>query len=1017
MAATGYSASMVLAGKNIAAMFAALAYGLVCSAADELPFTIQSWQVQHGLPENQVTCLAQTPDGYLWVGTQDGLARFDGVRFVNFGRRDGLRSTWITSLLADHEGTLWVGTSEGLHRWRDGQFRTYDLNAGLPSLVINQLAEDSDGRFWVGTGSGLALRQGDRFIRPDLPGLPARLRSRGVNALRFGRDGRLWLSFFNDTLWQVQNGECSRATDATAPAALRDACHSIWEDRAGRLWVGAGDNELLCRNGTNWQEFAVPPTPGLENLSSLAEGADGTIWTGSMNNGLYFVQSNRLEHITAAEGLSEDAIRALLVDREGNLWVGTAGGGLNRVARKSVHAFGRNEGLTRTKVRGVAEVAPGELWVGTMGDGLFRWQAGAFTRLEADAEFRNYAYVNALLVARDGSCWVGTGIALHHFVNGRRELHPEWSSKFGGGSGLALCEDRQEGVWVGVDNQLWRVRQGKLERQTNCVVGGSIASIVQERDGALWLGTARGLRRFQAGNTRSFGRADGLGSDQVLALHLDAQGALWIGTTDGGLSRLHEGRFATVTSRQGLPDDTISQILEDATGTLWLGCNRGIVRVAKNQFDEVITGRAERLFPRVLGLADGMLSEECTGGYSPAGLKLKSGELCFSTLKGIVIFDPKQISQESPPPPVLLEELLVDGIPQGPGGTRGHGAAEIPGNTLVVPPGDHRLEFHYTGLNFTAPERVQFRYQLEGLDHSRVEAENERVATYNHVPPGSYRFRVLACNQNGIWSPNPAMIQVQVRPFLWQRVWFTPALSVLGTALVGLSLGMAERRRQQRKREKLEALHAIERERARIAKDIHDDLGSTLAQIRLLSNFAQSPEGSVERVRQDVRQIAAKALDSTQALDEIVWAVDPQADTLESFVSYASAFASEHLALANVACRLDLPEAIPAIGLRADVRHNLFLALKEALTNVVKYAAATEARLKMRATDDTLSVTLSDNGRGFDAGENPTEPAPTAARGRHGLANMQARMAAIGGHCDLQSAPGQGTSVSFRIRL
>jgi hypothetical protein len=377
---------------------------------------------------------------------------------------------------------------------------------------------------------------------------------------------------------------------------------------------------------------------------------------------------------------------------------------------------------------------------------------------------------------------------LHHFIKGRREPHPEWVGKFSGRSGLALCEDREEGLWVGVDDQLWRVRKGQLERQTT-YGGRSIASIVQERDGTLWLGTARGLCRLEAEGLRRFSQADGLGSDHVLALHLDARGTLWIGTADGGLSRLQEGRFATVTSRQGLPDDTISQILEDAAGTLWLGCNRGIVRLAKSQFEEVVTGKVERVFPRVLGLADGMLSEECTGGYSPAGLKLQSGELCFSTLKGIVMVDPKQVSLQSPPPRVLLEEVLMDGVPQGARGSASlQGGAAPSGSRLVVPPGNHRLEFHYTGLNLTAPERVQFRCQLEGLDRGWLEAGTLRAAYYNNVPPGEYRFRVVACNHNGIWSEEPAMLQVQVRPFLWQRVWFTPAVSVLATALVGLTL-------------------------------------------------------------------------------------------------------------------------------------------------------------------------------------------------------------------------------------
>ncbi len=994
---------------------ALLLAGILSGRAD-LPFTFRAWTTHQGLPENQVTCLTQTRDGYLWVGTEDGLARFDGVRFVNFGLRDGLRSTRIRTLYEDREGNLWIGTiAGGLSRLRNGRLETFGAEHGLPDSTINQIAEDGAGRLWV-AGRALVLVQDGRFISMELPD---DLRSTSFTGLVRSRAGFLWLSGYQAGLWRFDGTNFSRETGPAVPAAAHLTCHRLWEDRAGRLWVCAGENQLFCRDTNGWQTYSIPLEPALPLLRSLAEEVDGTVWAGSIRNGLYYSQNGQLNRITTRDGLSEDGIESLLVDREGNIWVGTIGGGLNRLTRKKVRAFGTAEGLRYAVVRGMAEVAPGELWVGTRGDGLYHWQTGVFWRMEFAGELASEVFFNSIVRARDGTCWAATGHGIYQFVNGQPLPAPERSARFQHTANVALCEDREEGVWAGAGAILWHLRTSRDEVHPLINPRRQIISIAQGQDGAVWVGTeGDGLYHAIHNEVRRYQQSDGLGSDQVRVLRFDREGTLWIGTASGGLTRLKEGRFFTAGMRHGLPDDTISQIIEDDAGHLWVGCNRGIARIRKEDIENLSTGQIQTLFPTVLTAADGLPSEECTGTYSPAGLRLSSGELCFATLKGIVLVDPRQEWQASPPPEVWLEEVLVNGedwdlqanrpatlLAPGP-------PVSIHSKTITLPPGRHRVAFHYTGLNFTAPSQVRFRYQLEGLDPDWVPAGNERTAYYNYIPPGNYTFRVIACNKDGVWNERGASLALSVQPFLWQRAWFSATGSLLAIVLVAGAIAFIQRRRHERERARIEALHVIETERTRIAKDIHDDLGATLSAIRLLSKFGQAPEMPEARLREDMRQIAAKALESTQSLDEIVWAVDPHADSLESFVNYACAFATEQLALADVRCRLDLPEQIPAMSLQADVRHNLFLAFKEVITNVLKHAAATEVHVKMEIGAHALDVTVTDNGRGM-----PLRPPSVPDTGHHGIPNLHDRLQKIGGHCELQHRPGQGVMVRLRIPL
>jgi signal transduction histidine kinase len=523
-----------------------------------------------------------------------------------------------------------------------------------------------------------------------------------------------------------------------------------------------------------------------------------------------------------------------------------------------------------------------------------------------------------------------------------------------------------------------------------------------------------GLFRVRSNSVNALTKADGLLSDVVRTLLLEDDGTLWIGTAGGGLSRWRAGRVVNFTARDGLPDNTISQMLEDDQDRLWLGTDRGIACISKRELDEFANGQAAALYPHVFGRDDGMLSDECTGGFFPAGLKTRSGQLCFSTMKGIVVVNPRLQRPDSAPPRVVIEEAVIDDHAQS---VRAfvteakptNGAAAKP--RLRIEPGNHRIEFRYTGLSFAAPERMRFRYRLEGSDADWVEAGTRRTAFYTYVPPGDYEFRVLACNADGVWSEEGGGIALTVLPHVWQAWWFIGlgSLALLGTVVVAVRL--VERRKHQRRLRQIEQERALERERARIAQDLHDDLGSSLARISLLSSLAKDDKEHPEQVLSHVTKIAQSADETVRALEEIVWAVRPGSDSLQSLVEYIAHFSNELFEGNGTRCRLDLPHDLPALAMPPEVRHNIFLVVKEALTNVLKHADAREVRVQAKAVGHHLEISVHDDGRGFNASQ-PAAPAST----RDGLVNMRQRAAAIGGSLVVESGE-RGTTVRLTVDL
>ncbi len=963
-------------------------------------YRIDVWQTSDGLPANTVTAIQQTPDGYLWIGTLNGLARFDGVRFQVFGEASALPNTRVLALLAARDGALWIGTDGGgLIRLREGKFQAFTRKAGLAADTVNSLAEDREGQIWAGTSAGLSCWREGKFIKHTA--VAARS---GFPMLTVCVDG-------SNALWAVTGNQLlthtvgrSLATPAAADPSSFSSVLTAQAGRSGQLWFGGVNGYIGAISNGTVHVFREQPGQLLEAIWALRETHNGDVWAGTANGGLRRLRQGRFSSLTTQEGLSDNSVRCVFEDREGSLWVGTVGGGLNRVKTRKLTTFTTRDGLAHNVVMSLAEDADGTLWIGSNCGGLSTRRNGVFAPYYANYLLDNEC-IWSLLPARDGSLWAGTwGGGLFQLRGREVKIFPiarPWNDE----PVIALCEDGKGGLWMGtMQGGLKLFRDGKVTEAaaTNARLSHAVTTLVQEPDGHLWVGTSgEGLQRFADGKFTALTRRDGLPSDFIRTLHRDAKGALWIGT-GGGLARLAVGKMTAFTRAQGLPDEVISQINEDDRGNLWIGCNQGIFRVAVREFEAVAAGQASGVNAITYGRAEGMESLECTGGFHPSGLKTRDGKLWFSTVKGLVMVDPENISINETPPPIVVEQVLVNGVAQSEISNRA--------SQLEFGPGVQRVEFQYTALSLVAPERNRFKYRLDGLENGWGNAGSQRVATYPHLPPGRYEFRVIACNNDGVWSERGAAIPFSVRPYFWQTWWFRGIVAALLLGGGGWGVRFVAVRRLRRKLHRLEEINALEQERTRIAQDIHDELGANLTRIGLLTEVGQKHRDHPDQVADSLGKISATARDAVRAMDAIVWAVNPRNDSLDHFANYISQYAEEFFRPTAMRCRLDIPSDLPEHHLSTEARHQLFLAMKEALNNVVRHSGASEVWLRLSMENDELKLTIADNGHGI-----LTSPTPD---GDHdGLGNIRQRVEALGGRFELKSDASSGTSLLFRLPL
>jgi ligand-binding sensor domain-containing protein/signal transduction histidine kinase len=949
----------------------------------------RQWRSEDGLPQDSVSAILQTRDGYLWIGTGCGLARFDGVRFEVLGADEGLPNLHIRVLLEDAEGVLWIGTSHGLCRLKRGKLTNWTTRDGLSGDIVKDLVEDREGAVWIGTTTGLN--------RWHLGKLEKKLEGRWVRSLLRDHKGDVWVCLADAGLMRWNGQDFVPASSSEEIKVLRPG--GLWRDPVGRIWAAEG-RRVVCVEANSVTTYG--PADGLPDviISCLGCTADGTVWAGTVDQGLYYLHEGRFHSVRFADGLPNEAIRVIVEDRERNLWVGTSGGGLIQVRPKGFRTLRLRVDKTDVLPLSLAQTDGEGLWVGTLGHGYYRLADGKQERYLPEEFYSSGSRVHVVFATHEGALWCGGGKVLVKSQGGG-VLSTNYCAEV-----RCACEDGKGGLWIGTDSgKLLLLREGKQVDYSAGLPGAPLTALAQQSDGTLWIGTyGSGLVRLKDDRCEKFKTQEGLGSDIIRTLYLDSRGALWIGA-EGGLTYLKGDVVRRFHKHNGLAAEGILQILEDDLGHIWLGTHQGIVRMSRRELDDLTAGITGEVHPRTWRRSDGLVSEQCVAGFN-SGLKTQSGLLCFSTGHGIVIIDPKEQTESNAPPLIRLEKVLVERQPHVLPFEMPHGEANEP---LRVQPGKSNLEFHYTGLQFSAPDKVRFRYRLTGLDPGWVEAGTRRAAYYSHVPPGDYRFEIAAHNGDGAWSESSASIAVKVLPHFWQTWWFA-------TAVIGGMLGAAvstvrqmEKAKARRQMQRLEWERAMERERARIAQDLHDDLGAGLTEIGLTTELIQDPSLPPAEAQEYLKEISARSRGLVTAMDEIVWAVNPRNDLVPSVAAYFSQFAQRFLRLAGIDCRLDIETGLPAVPLNAEQRHNLFLAFKEALTNVVKHANATQVRLVVRVEDSSLVVSLEDNGAGFTPG--------TASAGADGLNNIQDRLRRLGGSCVIASGPVRGTRMVLRLPL
>lgn len=730
----------------------------------------QAWTTEDGLPQNFITAVIQTRDGYLWLGTYGGLARFDGVKFTlfNSGNAPGLKGNRIHSLYEDRQGILWISSEHGgLTRYRQGQFTNLSTAEGLPSDSLGHVREDREGNLWIATDNGLVRSRDGAFATfTTKDGLP----TNSVTVAYQDDQGDLWFGTHGGWLSRFRDGRFTNY-QPLPNAQLYDRVTAIVGASGGGLWVGTNKGLFRFQDGT-----ANPWTKheGLshDHINCIVGDKSGGLWIGTDTRGVFRLSEGGVTKYAVEQESAADSANSLTEDREGNVWIGTDYSGLVRLSQRRVFTYPAGPESADFNVVPITEDAEGTMWIGATCAGAVPLEPNTL-RAVSGKTVRLSDCVWSLHADREGSLWIGTwGGGLTRYKDGTLTTYTPGNSGLSNDVVLALYEDRERTLWVGTSRGLNRFRDGQFTtyRTSDGLVHDGVRFITEDREGALWVGTAGGLSQFKDGRFTNYTTEQGLPHNFVQAIHADAEGTLWVGTDGGGLSRFKGGRFVHYTTRHGLFDDFISRILEDDQGNLWMGSNRGIFRVSRRELDDFADGRVRSITSISYGVADGMPVSGCNGGGQPAGWKTRDGRLWFPTTKGAVAVNPHETN--TLPPPVLIEGALIDAA-----------AADLRGKS-VAPAGEGNLEIRYTGLSFVAPEKVRFKYKLEGYDEDWVDAGTRRVAYYTKIPPGEYRFRVIASNDNGVWNEAGAAYEFYLRPHFYQAWWFY-ALCGLAVALLG----------------------------------------------------------------------------------------------------------------------------------------------------------------------------------------------------------------------------------------
>ncbi len=1010
------------------------------------PLSFHHLTVDNGLSQNSVYAILEDHQGFIWFGTADGLNRYDGYQFKTYKSyaRDSstISNNTIRALYEDRSGTIWVGTDKGLNRYdrQTDSFVRCSSDNRIPFQVgsgyLETLSGDSHDNLWIGTGVSIVRYDSSRSHCLTFTATIGEAEYFRLTSLAEEPNGTLWIGTTAGlTRYNQQQGTLDRIQlrHTVSPNGKAAAVFVIsYNVNDSTLWLCAQRTGIIHYNplsgSTQFYSFNKKTERSLfqNPIASVGEDAAGGILIGSVDDGLFTFDKKK--HLFAQYkndqqdpySLSFNIIRAITRDASGTLWIGTDGAGVN-VANPRVNQFVHVQhdpknpnSLSGNFLKAIYEDARGTLWIGTVGHGLnsYDCRARKWTRYIHNKRNRSSIASNVVFAVqgdRYDNLWVGTDSCLMKFdkkggpfkriVFADAPASPENHIN-------KIYEDREGMLWIGTQGLLKIVdpRTGIVRTLDIATPGGArvgtVMSICEDNDAGVWIATLgdgvynynrklRTLTRYR----RELNNANSLTNNFVRAMYCDKSGIVWFATEEG-LDRFDPStqRFTAYTERDGLPSDFLYGILADRGGNLWISTNSGLSKFTENN--------PHGMQFRNYRVSDGLQAKEFnTGAY----WKNARGEMFFGGVNGYNKFQPDSIGINQHPPRVVISDLYSSD-------------RQIANEGSIDKKKDFRLSYRenefvigFVALEYLQAAENRYAYMLEGEDPDWVLAGTQRFARYTNLRPGEYVFRVKACNNDGIWNEQGASIRLTIVPPFWMTPWFLVLCFMGGISSIAGGVRYLELRKIKRRMDALEAQHALDRERARISQDMHDEVGSTLTRIAILGELAQRNIGQPNETKLQLEKISEMSRHVIDSLGEIVWALNPKNDTLDNLLAYTRQYVAEFFEITPVHCLLEFPDSVQPIPLSAEFRRNIFLTVKESVHNIVRHADAAEVCVLCSVAGTTLSITVKDNGKGFSS-------LMPAQRG-NGLVNMRKRIEDIGGRVTILSTPGAGTSVSFQVNL
>ncbi|MBV9179743.1 MAG: hypothetical protein JO356_00405 [Acidobacteria bacterium] len=931
------------------------------------------YRTEQGLPQDEVRSIAQTPDGFLWFSTRDGLARFDGLRFTVFRSEDtpGLTHNELGALLTDHLGRLWISTLNGVSCYEHGKFRHFGREDGLPNEAAHVMVEDRQGTVWFGTWGGLAAYDGKQiraFTTKD--GLPNNV----VLGLADDRQGGLWVGTAGGLAF-FKNGRFRTFT--TKDGLPSDVIDDVLSDHTGRVWVAT--EQAFARLAASDRFERIDELPG--SPWRLYEDHQGNVWASStMALARLSPGQSRFQQEPLAAG---EVAQAIFEDRDGSIWLGTVYSGTICYRPQPFVTFTTRDGLANNRALNFFEDSHGVLWIGTS-DGLSRWSKGVIETVRTGIHIGE---VHSMAEDREGRFWVGTGNGLVRF-NGTK-----WERMRGGQVPLpvdveSLYADRRDRIWIGSGEGLVIWDHGKLTRLTekDGLPGGWIGTIVEDRVGRIWVATSGGVAAIANGRIATYTTANGLLTNFVDSVSKTSDGAIWF-CTPKGLHRWKDGKLQAFTAHDGMPLDIVTHFLEDNEGRFWIGSFRGISRIEKKDVERLAQGARFRIPYEHWSAEDGF--EINMGGSANEQVMWKSrdGTLWFGTNNGVVALRPSDLRYHPSPPDPLIDSVNTDGE-----AARGR----------VLEPGVRHMEFTFTAPTSITPEHLEFRYRLDGYDREWHQAGAQRFASFTNLPKGSYSFRVSVRRNGGSWNPTEATVGFRILPY-WYETW---GFRISCGLFVLLALWMVHEYRLRQTRERLKL---VLQERSRVANELHDTLLQSLSgsamQIRAgVSHLKQgSPHAALDRLNAALEQMGRSQSDARQAIWELT-ATELNGNRL------AEALEAQANELCSEGPKLQYRVSGTIRRLRPGVEEQLYRVCMEAVTNAVRHSGATKIAVGLNFSTTYIQLSVEDDGCGFDLATSHS------ANGTHfGLKSMQQRAERCGGKLSVESTIGQGTKVALEV--